>query len=170
MTNAMCLFVLAIAAVLPAAEHQLKVTPKTVVVGHYSPDTPPVLRVRSGDTVQIETLSGSPASFERLGVPKDQIPASLYAIRNEVKDRGPGGHILTGPIFIEGAEAGDVLEVRILEIRMDLPYSYNVFGPSRGALQEDFPYRRPPDGFPVPRRGFTPATWTTRSSSSARRS
>jgi len=133
---------LSLAGALPAAEHQLKATPKTVVIGHYSPDTPPVLRVQSGDTVEVQTVSGRPADFEKLGVAKDQIPAVLYAIREEVKDRGPGGHILTGPIFIEGAEPGDTLEVRILEIRMDVAYAYNVFGPSTGALQEDFPYQR----------------------------
>lgn len=116
------------AGMLTAAEHQLKATPKTVVIGHYSPDTPPVLRIQSGDTVVIETVSGTPASLEAAGVRKADIPAALYAIRDEVKDRGPGGHILTGPIYIEGAEPGDVLEVRILDVRMDVPYSYNVFG------------------------------------------
>ncbi len=125
-----------------AAEHQLKATPQTVVIGHYSPDTPPVLRIRSGDTVEIQTVSGSPATLEALGVAKSAIQPELYAIRSQVKDRGPGGHTLTGPIFIEGAEPGDVLEVRILDVRMDVPYSYNVFGPSSGGLQEDFPYRR----------------------------
>lgn len=130
------------AGVLPAAEHQLKATPKTVVIGHYSPGTPPVLRIQSGDTVEIQTVSGSPVSLEAVGIRKDEIPAALYAIQAEVKDRGPGGHILTGPIYIEGAEPGDTLEVRILDVRMDVPYAYNVFGPSTGALQEDFPYRR----------------------------
>ena len=125
-----------------AAEHRLKATPKTGVIGHYSPDTPPVLRIQSGDTVEIETVSNRPASLEAAGVRKDRIPAALYAIEAGVKDRGPGGHIPTGPIYIEGAEPGDVLEVRILDVRMDLPYAYNVFGPSTGALQEDFPYRR----------------------------
>ena len=75
-----------------------------------SPGTQPVLRVQPGDT----------------GRDSDGIrPDALYTIEQEVKDRGPGGHILTGPIFIEGAEPGDTLEVRILEIRMDVPYSHN---------------------------------------------
>jgi acetamidase/formamidase len=50
------------------------------------------------------------------------------------EDRGPGGHILTGPIFIEGAEPGDVLEVRIQKIKLATPYAYNGFGPTRGVL------------------------------------
>jgi acetamidase/formamidase len=57
-----------------------------------------------------------------------------------VKDKGPGGHILTGPIFVEGAEAGDTLEVRILSIKYSIPYAYNSFRPTSGVLTaEDFP-------------------------------
>jgi acetamidase/formamidase len=64
----------------------------------------------------------------------------LRAVNNGVpRDaRGPGGHILTGPIFIEGAMPGDVLELRILEIKMDVPYAYNSFRPGAGFLPEDF--------------------------------
>ncbi len=39
--------------------------------------------------------------------------------------RGPGGHILTGPVYVEGAEPGDVLEVKILSIELPLDYGYN---------------------------------------------
>jgi acetamidase/formamidase len=55
-----------------------------------------------------------------------------------VKDKGPGGHILTGPIYIEGAEPGDTLEVRIKEIKLVIPYGYTGFVPKRGAIPEDF--------------------------------
>jgi acetamidase/formamidase len=57
-----------------------------------------------------------------------------------VKDKGPGGHILTGPIYIEGAEAGDVLEVHILGIKLAIPYAYNGFGPRSGIFPNEFPY------------------------------
>src|SRR5262249_36951806 len=60
----------------------------------------------------------------------------------EVTDKGPGGHILTGPIHVEGAEPGDTLEVRIQKIRLVLPYSYNGFSPRGGLLPEDFPRAR----------------------------
>jgi acetamidase/formamidase len=64
----------------------------------------------------------------------------LKAITAEVKDKGPGGHILTGPIFVEGAEPGDTLEVRILNIKYSVPYAYNSFRPTSGVLTaEDFP-------------------------------
>src|SRR6185369_7158051 len=57
-------------------------------------------------------------------------------------ERGPGGHILTGPIFIEGAEPGDTLEVRVLKIDLAIPYAYNAFRYGAGILSEEFPYAR----------------------------
>jgi acetamidase/formamidase len=66
----------------------------------------------------------------------------LREIFKEVTNKGPGGHILTGPIYIEEAEPGDVLEVRILSIKLAIPYAYNGFRPGSGFLPEDFPYAR----------------------------
>src|SRR5437667_10075393 len=105
---------------LPAQEKlTLKPTPKTVAWGYYDAKAAPVLRVKSGDTVEIQTLiTNSPKRLEDAGVSPDQIEQSLRDITDQVKDKGPGGHILTGPIFIEGAEPGDVLEVKILAINM----------------------------------------------------
>jgi hypothetical protein len=55
-------------------KHSLKATPKTVVYGHYDAKTPPVLRVKSGDTVDIETLiTSSPKDLEGAGVPPAQV-------------------------------------------------------------------------------------------------
>src|SRR6267378_2803006 len=59
-------------------------------------------------------------------------------IYDQVKDKGPGGHILTGPIYVEDAQPGDVLEVRIVAVRLAIPYAYNGFGPGRGFLPEDY--------------------------------
>jgi acetamidase/formamidase len=119
----------------------LKPTPKTVAWGYYDAKTPPVLRIKSGDTVEIQTLiTSSPKRLEEAGVPPGQVEQSLGDIYDQVKDKGPGGHILTGPIFIEGAAPGDVLEVRILAARLAISYAYNAFGPGRGFLPEDFPY------------------------------
>jgi acetamidase/formamidase len=70
------------------------------------------------------------------------VEQSLRDIYKEVTNKGPGGHILTGPIFIEGAEPGDVLEVRIKSIKLAIPYAYNAFGPGRGFLPEDCPYAK----------------------------
>ncbi|MGB7845812.1 MAG: acetamidase/formamidase family protein [Candidatus Acidiferrum sp.] len=123
------------------ANHSLEATPKTIAFGYYSADATPVLHIKSGDTVEVHTLiTSDPEKLERAGVPPEQVEQSLRDIFKEVKDRGPGGHVLTGPIFIEGAEPGDVLEVRILAIRLAIPYAYNGFGPGSGFLPEEFPY------------------------------
>jgi acetamidase/formamidase len=129
-----------------AAEHKLSAGPDTVVVGNYWSESKPVLTIKSGDTVTIETVgTASVAALERLNVPADQIPDSLRAITKAIADktlaRGPGGHILTGPIFIEEAEPGDVLELHIEKITMPVPWSYNGFGPGSGFLIEDFKTR-----------------------------
>jgi acetamidase/formamidase len=123
--------------------YQLKPTPKTVTWGYYDAKTLPVLRIKSGDTVEIQTLiTSSPERFENAGVPPERIEQPLRDIFREVKDKGPGVHILTGPIYIEGAEPGDVLEVRIQKIQPAIPYALNAFAPGRGFLPEDYPYAR----------------------------
>ncbi len=123
------------------ATYTLKPTPKTVAWGYYDAKTPPVLRVKSGDTVEIQTLiTNSPKGLEDAGVPPAQIEQSLRDIYDQVKDKGPGPHILTGPVFIEGADPGDVLEVRILAAKLAIPYAYNGFWPGMGFLPNDFPY------------------------------
>jgi acetamidase/formamidase len=122
--------------------HSLKPTPKTIAWGYYDASTPPALRVPSGDTVEIQTLPAgiTPAQLEAAGLPPGQVEQSLRDIFQQVTNKGPGGHILTGPIFVEDAKPGDVLEVRIQSIRLAVPYAYNRFRPGFGFLPDDFPY------------------------------
>jgi acetamidase/formamidase len=123
--------------------YSIEPSPKTVVWGYYSAHVPPVLRVKSGDIVRVHTLiTSTPPSLERAGVPASEVEPSLREIFKQVKVRGPGGHILDGPIYVEGAEPGDVLEIRILKIRLAIPYAYNAFVPGKGFLPDDFPYFR----------------------------
>jgi len=106
--------------------HPLPATPRTVAYGYYSATAPPVLRIASGDTVEVETLiTNRPDRLEAAGVAPADVQQSLRDIVTQLTDKGAGGHILTGPIFIEGADSGDVLEVRILKIELALPYGYN---------------------------------------------
>src|SRR5262249_39201704 len=120
--------------------HKLKVGPKTVAWGYYDAAAKPVLRIKSGDTVEVQTLiTNSPEGLEKALLPPAQVEQALRDVFKEVTDRGPGGHILTGPIYVEGAEPGDTLEVRIQKIKLALPYAYNAFGPKSGFLPEDFP-------------------------------
>src|SRR5215470_6760473 len=124
-------------------KHSLPATPKTVAWGYYDAAAPPVLRIHSGDTVIFDTLlTNSPTGLERAGLPPEQVQQALRDIYKEVTNKGPGGHILTGPVYVEGAEPGDTLEVRIQKIELAIPYAYNAFGPNRGFLPEDFPYRK----------------------------
>lgn len=125
-----------------AASYELKATADTVVVGYYWSEAKPVLKIQSGDTVKIQTAGGGGSRAIAMGVSKEQIPAAFEDITKNAKDRGPGGHVLTGPIYIEGAEPGDVLEVRIQKIDLGVPYAMNAFRSTAGFLQEDFPYSR----------------------------
>jgi len=108
--------------------HRLEATPDTVAYGYYWAEAKPALRIASGDIIDVDTLlTNNPAGLARAGVPDNKIQDSLKAIVNQVtgERRGPGGHILTGPVYVEGAEPGDVLEVRILSIDFSIDYGYN---------------------------------------------
>ena len=143
LTIATCLLLAIASSAQQPTTYQLKPTPKTIAWGYYDAATPPVLRIKSGDTVEVQILiTSTPARLEGAGVKPADVEQSLRDIVKEVTNKGPGGHILTGPIFIEGAEPGDVLEVRIKSIKLAIPYAYNAFGPGRGFLPEDFPYAK----------------------------
>jgi acetamidase/formamidase len=108
--------------------HRLEATPATVAYGYYWADAKPVLRIVSGDIIDVDTLlTNTPMGLQRAGVPEEKIQESLKAIVGGVTGdrRGPGGHILTGPVYVEGAEPGDVLEVKILSIAFAIDYAYN---------------------------------------------
>jgi acetamidase/formamidase len=125
-----------------AAPITLPATPSTVVWGYYWSKAKPVLTVHSGDTVHIQTLStcGPDDRLKEEGVAASDIPSYNDPIYREVKDKGPGGHILTGPVDIAEAEPGDVLEVQILKIDLDASWACNGFGAGRGFLPNDYPY------------------------------
>lgn len=106
----------------------LEPSPTTVVWGNYWSETPPCLKIHSGDFVKLHTLlTSNPERLEAAGLPSEKVEKELRDVQS-VKDRGPGGHILTGPIFIEEAEVGDVLEVHFNSIDFAIPYGYNAIG------------------------------------------
>lgn len=110
----------------PPKTHRLEATPDTVSYGHYWADMKPALTIDSGDIIDVDTLlTSTPDRLEKSGVPPAEVQASLRAIVDQVKDRGPGGHILTGPVFVNGAEPGDALEVKVLSIDLPIDYGYN---------------------------------------------
>src|SRR5579871_4497801 len=127
---------------------ELKATAKTVHQNFFDASLKPVLTINSGDTVRLETATGNPKYFEEHGVPKDKIPQELYAAFDGLPydksgpDRGRADATMDGPIKVNGAEPGDVLEVRIRSVQVRLPIAAQSFVPGRGLLAEDFPYEK----------------------------
>ena len=113
--------------------HTLSATPKTIHWGHFSAALPPVLRVKSGDRVTIETLSGSK---EETAKALNVLPEHTAIMATCKPQMGP--HIITGPVGIEGAEPGATLEVRIEAVEFRQDWGYNSVRPLRGGLPEDF--------------------------------
>src|SRR5205823_12964737 len=123
-----------------AAEHTLMPSPQAVHVGYFLATVKPVLTIDSGDIVTLESAASVvPSVVDQSGVvPPSAVPQYQRDIYGQVKDRGPGPHILTGPIEIKGAEPGDVLEVRMLEISLALDYGFNRQRSYTGALPDEF--------------------------------
>ena len=114
--------------------YELNPTPQTVHWGHFDAAIPAVLAVSSGDTVVIDTFSGG----------RDEVvdPSLFRPAHRLIVDTVPqilGPHILTGPVHVKGAEPGDTLEVRILDIELTTDWGWNIIRPLKGALPEDFP-------------------------------
>jgi acetamidase/formamidase len=123
-----------------AAEYTLMPSPETVNIGNFNAANKPVLAIDSGDIVNLEAATQlPPEAIDASGVvPPSAVPQYVRDIYAQVQDRGPGPHVLTGPIFVNGAMPGDVLEVRILGIDLAVDYGYNNQRPFAGALPEEF--------------------------------
>jgi acetamidase/formamidase len=133
----------ATAASLKAETYDLKLTPANVHWGYYDARLKPVLKIASGDIVHVETMvAGGLARLRLAGVQESEIPDALKQVENAVTERGPGAHPLTGPIYVEGAEPGDVVELRMLGFEFLHPYGVTGFRPSAGTLPDEFPYAR----------------------------
>ena len=127
----------------PPRMHELVLAPAAVHWGYYDAKVPPVLRMAPGERVRVETMvAGGLARLRLAGVAEADIPAALKAVEQGVTERGPGAHPMTGPIFVEGAEPGDTLEVRVLAIEFLHDFGVNAFSPGGGVLPDDFPYAK----------------------------
>src|SRR5206468_3672975 len=97
--------------------HRIMPTPTTVAWGYYDAAAKPAVHIASGDVIVVGTLiTSSPERLEASGVKPADVEQSLRDIYKNVTNRGPGGHILTGPIYVDGADSGDVLELQIQKI------------------------------------------------------
>lgn len=121
-------------------DHMVKSTIETVVRGYIATDTPVVLKIKSGDIVRMDTISHGGitddpvATLAAAGIPKDQILPEMLDVARVTKERKWSGHVLTGPLYIEGAEPGDMLEVRVLKIDIRVPWGVNNTGPTQGVV------------------------------------
>src|SRR5712691_8338467 len=115
--------------------HDLALAPEHVHWGYYDSRVPPVLQIAPGDRVRVETMvAGGLQRLRLAGARESEIPESLKAVELRVTERGPGAHPMTGPIFVEGAEPGDALEVKILGFEFLHPYGVSGFIPGSGTL------------------------------------
>ena len=118
-------------------------TPETVLWGYIAANLPAALMIKSGQIVEIEALSHQGLTtnkdpeqfFGSYGIPSSEVLKDARTIFAEVqRPKGASVHILTGPIYVEGAEPGDALEVRVLDIKFRVPYGVNNTGPGKGVL------------------------------------
>jgi acetamidase/formamidase len=119
--------------------HELIAAPATVHRNFFDATLAPVLTIESGDIVRLETATGNPRYFEGLGVPRERIPPELYAAFEGVEGAGRGDHTLNGPIYVDGAMPGDMVEVRIRSVELRFPIGGQGFSATGGTLPGEFP-------------------------------
>lgn len=139
--------ILAASAAFSPVHHHLRSIPENMVWGYFAAETPPVLRIASGDIVGIDTVSMGGMRDDKPDqffidndIPLDlPVIKEMLAIKAAVKSSGIRGHMMTGPIYIEGAAPGDTLEVRVLEIHSRAPYGINSGRPGSGGIPDAVP-------------------------------
>jgi acetamidase/formamidase len=89
----------------------------------------------------VETVLHAASVLRRFGIEETWITDEMRSF-DQITDRGVGGHLLVGPIYVKTAEPGDVLEVNLLEIKGREPFGINLFRPGGGTIPTDFPYGR----------------------------
>lgn len=132
------------------ADHFVPSRPETVSWGWYPIDKEPVLTIRSGETVRINTLTHAGATQRNepveylmgLDVPREEIHQDVldfWASREGRPREGRSGHVITGPVYIEGAERGDMLEVQILALETRVPWGINNTSSTGGVFSSGYP-------------------------------
>ena len=130
-------------------EHYVESTPENVIWGElFVPEDKPILEVKSGDIVTVETVShegilpdqgDTIEFFTSAGIDEANILPDQLAVKEQIERTAPGPHVITGPIFVKGAEPGDVLEIRTVGIDYRVPYGVISNRHSKGALPEEYP-------------------------------
>ncbi len=120
--------------------HTIRVVPEKLHWGFFDPKQEPILRIKSGDIIEVYTASETKAAVENVFAGK--VPEELKGIEKKLKEKGPGPHVLTGPVYVEGATSNDALEVDLMEIDPWTPYGFNLIINGKGVIPEDFPQPR----------------------------
>lgn len=117
---------------LMGATYKIPATSDTVTLGLFTLNQSPVVKIRSGDIVSMQTWN----SCLQLMAFNKTTPADVaqFYVAHDIQKRR-GMHSLTGPVYIEEAEPGDVLEIRILDIKLN-DFGYNFLSPTQGILSE----------------------------------
>jgi acetamidase/formamidase len=125
---------------LVATIHTLQAGVGTVHRGSFDPALPPVLRVVSGDVVELTTLSANAEELPPPALGFAILPEHTAVLANVAPGEGP--HFMTGPIEVAGAVPGDELVVEILDVGLPQDWGWNAIAPNKGVLPELFPRLR----------------------------
>lgn len=126
-------------------DHLIRSKPENMVWGYYGADVPPIARVKDGDIVEIQTINTAGIDkkepevfFKKNNLPVDEHAQDIIDIMKNVRPEPSGlkGHMLTGPVFIEGAKPGDMLEIRVLDILLRSNYGVNSVWPGGGGIPD----------------------------------
>ena len=116
-------------------QNMLSASLKTCHWGYFDAKLPPAMTISSGDEVVINTISGGPQNLPGAGF---YVPQELLDLHAAGLPTMPG-HILTGPVAVQGAMPGDVLQINILNVSLRQDWGFNYLGPLTGTLPQDFP-------------------------------
>jgi acetamidase/formamidase len=123
------------------AVQDVRLIPANVHWGYYDSKLKPIAHVASGGRIRVETMvAGGLQRLRLAGASEGEIPDSLKAVELAVTERGPGAHPMTGPIYVDGAEPGDTLEIHIQAIDFLHNFGVNAFAPGGGVLPDEYPY------------------------------
>jgi acetamidase/formamidase len=137
-------------------DYVVRSLPENMVWGYFGADVPPVYKAKNGDIIEIQTVNPSGVSrtnpddfYSKNNLPIDQHAQEVIAILRNVKPEPSGirGHMLTGPVYIDGAQPGDTLEIRILDLAFPASFGVNSVWPGGGGIpdavttRETFVYR-----------------------------
>lgn len=124
-------------------QYEIEATPENIQWGIFDPDRDPVLKIESGDTVKFGCVLTAPDEEDHEqflldnGIVESDIFGPEVTIGNEVEREGP--HPVTGPVYVEDAEPGDILEVYVKDIEVSAPYGVSSAYPGGALPATDFP-------------------------------